>query len=55
MRMLLDLCTNKNGDVISMSEMPPIQQLNMQVDGKAFSDFATGRIAPSTRSSRDIT
>ncbi len=34
-RMLLDLCRSHSGR-ITMSAIPPIHQLNMQVDGKAF-------------------
>jgi len=46
MRMLLDLCTNMNGERIAMSEVPPIHQLNMQVDGRAFAELASGQKKP---------
>jgi hypothetical protein len=37
-RMLLQMCTAPDGSV-SKSTLPPITQLNMQVDGKAFIDL----------------
>ena len=46
MRMLVDLCCSRDSNTLAMSEMPPIHQLNMQVDGKAFAAFATGQTQP---------
>ena len=46
MRMLTNLCLNRNDNRISMSEVPPIHQLNMQVDGKAFAALASGQAKP---------
>ena len=46
MRKLVDLCTDRDNRTIAMSEMPPIHQLNMQVDGKAFAALATGQTRP---------
>ncbi|MEM9942822.1 MAG: AAA family ATPase [Planctomycetota bacterium] len=46
MRMLIDLCMSRKDHRISMSEVPPIHQLNMQVDGKAFAALASGQTRP---------
>ena len=46
MRMLVDLCVQRDHRCIAMSELPPIHQLNMQVDGKAFAAYASGQIRP---------
>jgi len=46
MRMLVDLCVKGDEKIIAMSEVPPIHQLDMQVDGKAFSALASGQISP---------
>jgi len=46
MRVLLDLCTGRDGIIISRSEVPPIHQLDMQVDGKAFNALASGQTVP---------
>ena len=48
MRMLIDLCANRDGKIVSMSEVPPIHQLDMQVDGKAFATLASGQTKPVT-------
>ncbi len=48
MRMLVDLCENKDKRTLSMSAVPPIHQLNMQVDGKAFAALASGQTEPVT-------
>lgn len=41
-RMLLELCSTGKDRVITASAVPPIQQLNMLVDGKAFLDLLNG-------------
>lgn len=46
MRILVDLCRHKVKNRISMSEVPPIHQLDMQVDGKTFAALASGQIQP---------
>jgi len=46
MRILVDLCRHKIKNRISMSEVPPIHQLDMQVDGKTFAALASGQIEP---------
>jgi hypothetical protein len=51
MRMLVDLCVKRDGKIIAMSEVPPIHQLDMQVDGKAFSALASGQTSPELRHS----
>jgi len=45
-RMLLEMCTGRK-HWIAMSEAPPIHQLNMQVDGKAFVNHIAGYSAKS--------
>ena len=37
--MLLDLCQSDDDHRVSVSAVPPIHQLNMLVDGKAFQDL----------------
>ena len=46
MRILIDLCYDNLTEWVSMSKMPPIHQLNMHVDGKAFVGLASGQNAP---------
>jgi hypothetical protein len=46
MRMLVDLCVNRDKNTLAMSEVPPIHQLDMQVDGKAFAALASGQTQP---------
>lgn len=47
MRMLVDLCVSHNkNNIVAMSEVPPIHQLNMQVDGKSFAALASGLTKP---------
>ena len=44
--MLSDLCVKRDGKIIAISEVPPIHQLDMQVDGRAFSILASGQTSP---------
>lgn len=47
MRQLVDLCVARDKDgTVAMSEVPPIHQLNMQVDGQAFAALASGLTQP---------
>lgn len=46
MRKLVELCMSRDQKQVSMSEVPPIHQLDMQVDGKAFSALASGQTKP---------